>query len=236
VDVIRHFTRMSQWNYGIDLGMYPLGSCTMKYNPRMNEEAARLPGFARAHPYQPEELSQGALQLLWELERYLAEICGMDRVSLQPSAGAHGELTGIMLVRAYLASKGNPRKKILIPDSAHGTNPASSALCGYQVVPVKSGPRGVVEPRAVAEVADEDVAAIMITNPNTLGIFEDHIVETPASSTRKAGRSIATGRTSTPLSAWLVPVTWAWMSSSSTSTRPSRRRTAAADRGRGRWR
>ena len=144
VEVVRHFTRISQWNYGIDLGMYPLGSCTMKYNPRMNEDMARLPGFARAHPYQPEELSQGALQLLWELERYLAEICGMNRVSLQPSAGAHGELTGIMLIRAYLASKGNPRKKILIPDSAHGTNPASSALCGYQVVPVKSGPRGVV--------------------------------------------------------------------------------------------
>ena len=177
VEVVRHFTRISQWNYGIDLGMYPLGSCTMKYNPRMNEDVARLPGFARAHPYQPEELSQGALQLLWELERYLAEICGMDRVSLQPSAGAHGELTGIMLIRAYLASKGNPRKKILIPDSAHGTNPASSALCGYQVVPVKSGPRGVVEPKAVAEATDEDVAAIMITNPNTLGIFEDHIVE-----------------------------------------------------------
>ena len=146
VDVVRHFTRMSQWNYGIDLGMYPLGSCTMKYNPRLNEDMARLPGFARAHPYQPEAVSQGALQLLWELEQYLAEICGMDRVSLQPSAGAHGELTGIMLIRAYHTSKGNPRKKILIPDSAHGTNPASSAVCGYQVVPVKSGPRGVVEP------------------------------------------------------------------------------------------
>ena len=177
VDVVRHFTRMSQWNYAIDLGFYPLGSCTMKYNPRLNEDMARLPGFARAHPYQPEEVSQGALQLLWELEQYLGEICGMDRVSLQPSAGAHGELTGIMLIRAYHESKGNPRKKILIPDSAHGTNPASSAICGYQVVPVKSGSRGVVEPQAVAEVMDEEVAGIMVTNPNTLGIFEDHIVE-----------------------------------------------------------
>jgi len=177
VDVVRHFTRMSQWNYGIDLGFYPLGSCTMKYNPRLNEDMARLPGFARAHPYQPEAVSQGALQLLWELEQYLAEICGMDRVSLQPSAGAHGELTGIMLIRAYHISKGNPRKKILIPDSAHGTNPASSAVCGYQVVSVKSGPRGVVEPQAVAEVMDEEVAGIMVTNPNTLGIFEDHILE-----------------------------------------------------------
>jgi glycine dehydrogenase subunit 2 len=177
VDVVRHFTRMSQWNYGIDLGFYPLGSCTMKYNPRMNEDMARLPGFARAHPYQPEALSQGALQLLWELEQYLAEICGMDRVSLQPSAGAHGELTGIMLIRAYHTSKGNPRKKILIPDSAHGTNPASSAVCGYQVIPVKSGARGVVEPQAVAEVMDDEVAGIMLTNPNTLGIFEDYIVD-----------------------------------------------------------
>jgi len=184
---------MPQWNYGIDLGMYPLGSCTMKYNPRMNEEIARLPGFARAHPYQPEELSQGALQLLWELERALAEICGMDRVSLQPSAGAHGELTGIMLIRAYLASKGNPRRKILIPDSAHGTNPASSALCGYQVVPVKSGPRGVVEPKAVAEVMDEDVAAIMITNPNTLGIFEDHIIEVARIAHEKGGQVYGDG-------------------------------------------
>ncbi|MEK7220638.1 MAG: aminomethyl-transferring glycine dehydrogenase subunit GcvPB, partial [candidate division NC10 bacterium] len=177
VDVVRHFTRMSQWNYGIDLGFYPLGSCTMKYNPRLNEDMARLPGFARAHPYQPEAVSQGALQLLWELEQYLAEICGMDRVSLQPSAGAHGELTGIMLIRAYHVSKGNPRKKILIPDSAHGTNPASSAVCGYQVIPVKSGSRGVVEPQAVAEVMDDEVAGIMLTNPNTLGIFEDHILE-----------------------------------------------------------
>ncbi len=177
VEVVRHFTRMSQWNYGIDLGMYPLGSCTMKYNPRLNEDMARLPGFAHIHPYQPEPLSQGALQLLWELEQYLAEICGMDRVTLQPSAGAHGELTGIMMIRAYHTSKSNPRKKVLIPDSAHGTNPASSAVCGYQVVPVKSGPRGVIEPRTVAEVMDEDVAAIMLTNPNTLGIFEDHIVE-----------------------------------------------------------
>ncbi|MFQ5883117.1 MAG: aminomethyl-transferring glycine dehydrogenase subunit GcvPB [Candidatus Methylomirabilales bacterium] len=177
VDVIRHYTRMSQWNYGVDIGFYPLGSCTMKYNPRVNEDVARLPGFARAHPYQPEDLSQGALQLMWELEQYLAEISGMDRVTLQPAAGAHGELTGMMLIRAYLTSKGNPRKKVIIPDSAHGTNPASSAICGYEVVPVKSGPRGVVEPKVVAEVMDEEVAAIMVTNPNTLGLFEENIVE-----------------------------------------------------------
>ena len=177
VDVMRHFTRISQWNYCVDLGFYPLGSCTMKYNPRINEDMARVPGFAKAHPYQPEELSQGALQLMWELEQYLADVSGLDRVTLQPSAGAHGELTGLMMIRAYHASRGNPRSKVLIPNSAHGTNPATSALCGYRVVPVKEGPRGVVEPKAVAEVMDEEVAAIMVTNPNTLGLFEEHIVE-----------------------------------------------------------
>jgi glycine dehydrogenase subunit 2 len=177
VEVIRHFTRLSQWNFGIDLGMYPLGSCTMKYNPRVNEEAVRLPGFARLHPLTPDELAQGALQLLYEMEQYLAEIAGMDRVTLQPSAGAHGELTGIMLIRAHHVSRGRPRHKILIPDSAHGTNPASCTLCAYEVVPLNSGPQGVVEPKTVAEAMDEDVAGIMITNPNTLGLFEEHIVE-----------------------------------------------------------
>ncbi len=177
VDVIRHFTRISQWNYSVDLGVYPLGSCTMKYNPRLNEDMARLPGFARIHPYQPEELAQGALQLMWELEQYLADVSGMDRVTLQPSAGAHGELTGVMMIRAYHESRGNPRKKVIIPDSAHGTNPATSTICGYSVIPVKEGPRGVVEPKAVAEVMDDEVAAIMITNPNTLGLFEDYITD-----------------------------------------------------------
>ena len=177
VEVVRHYTRMSQWNYGIDLGFYPLGSCTMKYNPRVNEDVARLPGFSKAHPYLPDDLAQGALELLWELERDLAEISGLDRVTLHPSAGAHGELTGVMMIRAYHEAQGNPRQKILIPESAHGTNPASSALCGYQVVPIKSGPRGVVEPQAVAAAMDEQVAALMITNPNTLGLFEEHIAE-----------------------------------------------------------
>jgi glycine dehydrogenase subunit 2 len=175
LDVVRHFTRLSQWNYGIDLGIFPLGSCTMKYNPRVNEEVARLPGFARLHPYEPEELVQGALQVMYELERYLAEISGMDRVTLQPAAGAHGELTGLLMIRAYHASQGNPRRKVILPDSAHGTNPASSALCGYQVVELKSSKEGVMDPQAVAEVMDEDVAALMTTNPNTLGIFEKHI-------------------------------------------------------------
>jgi len=193
VDVVRHYTRISQWNYGIDLGFYPLGSCTMKYNPRVNEDVVRLPGFSKAHPYLPDDLAQGALELMWELERYLAEISGLDRVSLHPSAGAHGELTGVMMIRAYHQSKGNPRRKILIPESAHGTNPASSALCGYQVVPIKSGPQGVVEPRAVAEAMDDQVAAIMITNPNTLGLFEEHIAEIARTVHAKGGQVYCDG-------------------------------------------
>jgi glycine cleavage system P protein (glycine dehydrogenase) subunit 2 len=175
LDVLRHFTRLSQWNYAIDLGIFPLGSCTMKYNPRVNEEAARISGFARLHPYTPEAFVQGALQLLYELEQYLADISGMARVTLQPAAGAHGELTGLLMIRAYHASRGNPRRKVILPDSAHGTNPASSALCGYQVIELKSSKEGVVDPQAVAEAMDEDVAALMTTNPNTLGIFEKHI-------------------------------------------------------------
>ena len=192
-EVVRHYTRISQWNFGIDLGFYPLGSCTMKYNPRVNEDVARLPGFAKAHPYLPDELAQGALQLLWELEQYLAEVSGLDRVSLHPSAGAHGELTGVMMIRAYHQSKGDPRRKILIPESAHGTNPASSALCGYQVVPIKSGPLGVVEPQAVAEAMDDEVAAIMLTNPNTLGLFEEHIAEIAEIVHRKGGQVYCDG-------------------------------------------
>jgi glycine dehydrogenase subunit 2 len=192
-EVVRHYTRISQWNFGIDLGFYPLGSCTMKYNPRVNEDVARLPGFAKAHPYLPDELAQGALQLMWELEQYLAEVSGLDRVSLQPSAGAHGELTGVMMIRAYHQSKGDPRRKILIPESAHGTNPASSALCGYQVVPIKSGPLGVVEPQAVAEAMDDEVAAIMLTNPNTLGLFEAHIAEIAEIVHRKGGQVYCDG-------------------------------------------
>jgi len=177
VEVVRHFTRLSQWNYGVDAGFYPLGSCTMKYNPKVNEEVARLPGFAGAHPYQPEEISQGALTLMHHLESYLCEISGMGRVTLQPSAGAHGELAGMLMIRAYQTDQGNPRKKVLVPDTAHGTNPASSSLCGYQVVQVKSNERGVLFPQNIEEKMDEDVAAIMITNPNTLGLFEENICQ-----------------------------------------------------------
>jgi len=177
VDVIRHFTRLSTWNYHIDLGLYPLGSCTMKYNPRINERMARLDGFLLAHPFMPSELIQGALEVQKSLEKCLAAISGMDAVSLQPAAGAHGELTGILLIRAYHESKGKPRRKILIPDSAHGTNPASVTISGYVVENIPSNAKGTVDLEHLKKVVDEDVAAIMITNPNTLGIFENQISE-----------------------------------------------------------
>jgi glycine dehydrogenase subunit 2 len=175
VEAIRHFTRLSTHNYAIDLGLYPLGSCTMKYNPRVNEQVARIDGLAWAHPYQPESLSQGILEVMGALEKMLLEITGMDAVTLQPAAGAHGEFTGILLVRALLGSRGNPRKKLLIPDSAHGTNPATATMAGYAVQNIKSNDRGMVDIEALARSVDEDVAALMITNPNTLGVFEENI-------------------------------------------------------------
>jgi glycine dehydrogenase subunit 2 len=175
VEAIRHFTRLSTHNYAIDLGLYPLGSCTMKYNPRVNEQVARIEGLAWAHPYQPEALSQGILEVMGALEKMLLEITGMDAVTLQPAAGAHGEFTGILLIRALLGSRGNPRKKLLIPDSAHGTNPATATMAGYAVQNIKSNERGMVDVEALARSVDEDVAALMITNPNTLGVFEENI-------------------------------------------------------------
>jgi glycine dehydrogenase subunit 2 len=177
LDVVRHFTRLSVWNHGIDTGFYPLGSCTMKYNPKSSEALARLPGFAAAHPLAPPEMVQGALELMWQLERDLSEIAGFDATTLSPAAGAQGELAGLMMIRAYHQAKGNPRKKVLIPDTAHGTNPASAALNGYATVPLKSGEDGRLHPETVRAAMDEDVAAIMITNPNTLGVFESHVAE-----------------------------------------------------------
>jgi len=175
VEAIRHFTRLSTHNYAIDLGLYPLGSCTMKYNPRVNEQVARIEGLAWAHPYQPETLAQGILEVMGTLEKMLAEITGMDAVSLQPAAGAHGEFTGILMIRALLESRGNPRKRLLIPDSAHGTNPATATMAGYAVENIKSNDCGMVDLEALARSMDEDVAALMITNPNTLGVFEQNI-------------------------------------------------------------
>ena len=177
VEVVRHYTRLSQLNYGVDGGFYPLGSCTMKYNPKMNEAAARLGGFAFSHPYQPEELSQGSLRLMFELQEMLAEVSGLPHVTLQPAAGAHGEMAGMMMVRACHEARGNARSKVLTPDTAHGTNPATSSLCGYSVVPVKSNERGVIDPAEIERLMDDEVAALMLTNPNTLGLFEENILE-----------------------------------------------------------
>lgn len=174
-EVVRHFTRLSQWNLSAATTLYPLGSCTMKYNPVVNELVARLPGFAHLHPLIPDDLAQGALALFVSLEQALAEISGMDAVSLQPAAGAHGELTGMKLIRAYHQDHGSPRKKVLIPGSAHGTNPASAALCGYDVVEVPTGSAGMLEAATVARHVDAEVAALMVTNPNTVGLFEGEI-------------------------------------------------------------
>jgi glycine dehydrogenase subunit 2 len=177
IEIIRHFTRLSTWNYSIDLGMYPLGSCTMKYNPRVNEAVARVEGLAEAHPYRPDSLAQGILEVIDLLQRCLIEITGMDAITLQPAAGAHGEFTGILLVRAWHESQGNARKKILIPDSAHGTNPATAAICGYQVENLKSNAEGGIDLEALARQVDEETAALMLTNPSTIGVFESQIAK-----------------------------------------------------------
>ncbi|HCT62158.1 MULTISPECIES: aminomethyl-transferring glycine dehydrogenase subunit GcvPB [Acidobacterium] len=175
IEIIRHFTRLSTWNYAIDLGMYPLGSCTMKYNPRVNEFVSRLAGIAEAHPYQPEALSQGALEVMQLLQDCLIEITGMDAITLQPAAGAHGEFTGILLIRAYHESKGNARKHVIVPDSAHGTNPATAAVCGYEVINLKSNPDGGIDVAALEAIVNEETAALMLTNPSTIGVFENQI-------------------------------------------------------------
>jgi len=174
-DVIRHFTRLSKLNVAIDAGLYPLGSCTMKYNPRINEEVARIWGFGMSHPLQPDHQVQGNLELMWHLEQTLKEIFGMPRVTLQPVAGAHGELTGILMIHKALSKAGNARKYILIPDSAHGTNPASAAFAGYEVKELKSNSRGTLDLSQLEQNVNEDCAALMITVPNTLGVFEGQI-------------------------------------------------------------
>ena len=176
-DLVRHYTRLAQRNYGVDTGFYPLGSCSMKYNPRIAETAAALPGFQRLHPHQPDGTIQGALELLWRLERALCEITGMDRATFQPAAGASGELTGLLIMRAFHAKNGDPRRRIVIPDSAHGTNPASVRMAGYEVATVPSDARGLVDLSALEKLVDEDVAGLMITNPNTLGLFEEDILD-----------------------------------------------------------
>ena len=176
-EVVRHFVRLSSLNYHVDKGMYPLGSCTMKYNPKVNESAARLPGFANLHPLQPEGAVQGALQLMAELGGFLCEIAGLAGITLQPAAGAHGELTGVLMIRAYHDAQGRRRQKVLIPDSAHGTNPASVTIAGYQAVQVRSNEQGRIDLDDLRQKVDDEVAALMVTNPNTLGIFEVEIGE-----------------------------------------------------------
>src|SRR3990170_956010 len=178
VDVVRYFTRLSQLNHSVDTGFYPLGSCTMKYNPKINEEAARLAGFAHLHPLQPVETTQGALALMYTLQEWLKEIGGFAGVSLQPAAGAHGELTGVLIIRAYHESRGDTqRTKILIPDSAHGTNPATSAMSGMEVVELRSDGRGNVDLEALRPRCDDTLAGLMLTNPNTLGLFDENVEE-----------------------------------------------------------
>lgn len=177
LEVMRHFTELSQRNFCIEKGFYPLGSCTMKYNPKVNEQVAALEGFTGIHPEAPDNKVQGALELMYKLQQNLAEITGMDEITLQPAAGAHGEFVGMMIVKKYFEKKGEVRKKVIVPDSAHGTNPATARMCGFDIVEIKSNEKGQVSVDALKEVLNEDVAAIMMTNPNTLGIFEENILE-----------------------------------------------------------
>jgi glycine dehydrogenase subunit 2 len=177
-NLVRHYTRLSTWNYGVDSGMYPLGSCTMKYNPKINEAVSRLRGFAALHPLLPDDASQGALEVMFALQEMLGEITGLPAVTLEPAAGAHGELTGMMMIRKRLIHRdGRARSIVLIPDSAHGTNPSSAHFCGYEVRQIRSCERGILSTDGLQEAMTEDVAALMLTNPNTLGFFEEQIVE-----------------------------------------------------------
>ncbi|MFP4662518.1 MAG: aminomethyl-transferring glycine dehydrogenase subunit GcvPB [Halanaerobiales bacterium] len=177
VDVVRHYTLLSQKNYGVDSGIYPLGSCTMKYNPKINEDIARMDMLKDIHPYQDEDMVQGSLEILYQLKEFLAEISGMDEVTLQPASGAHGELTGLMMIKKYFLNKGEERSKVIVPDSAHGTNPASAAMAGFDVVEIESNQEGMIDIEKLKEVLDDKVAALMLTNPNTLGIFEKDIIK-----------------------------------------------------------
>src|SRR5574344_28447 len=176
LELLRHYKELSDMNFCIEKGFYPLGSCTMKYNPKVNEILASLEGF-NIHPHVEDEFAQGSVKLMYKLQETLKYLTGMDAVTLQPSAGAHGELTGMMIVKKYFEVKGEKRTKVIIPDSAHGTNPASAHMCGFDIVPVKSNNRGQVDINALKEVLDDEVAAIMMTNPNTLGLFEENILE-----------------------------------------------------------
>jgi len=178
LDAVRHFTQLSRRNHGVDSGFYPLGSCTMKYNPKVNEQVARFDGFAKIHPYQPESSVQGALELMYNLDVYLSEITGMDKISLQPAAGSHGELAGLMIIKSYHQNRGDhKRNKIVIPDSAHGTNPASSAVAGFDIIEIKTNEQGGIDLDYLKSVMSDEIAGLMLTNPNTLGLFDENILE-----------------------------------------------------------
>ena len=177
LDVVRHYTELSRRNFGVDNGFYPLGSCTMKYNPKLNEDTARLAGFAKIHPYQPESSIQGALELMYTLQQDLAALTGMDQVTLQPAAGAQGEWTGLMMIRAYHESRGETRTKVIVPDTSHGTNPASASVAGLETITIRSNEEGNVDLEALRAAVGPDTAALMLTNPSTLGLFEEQIVE-----------------------------------------------------------
>ncbi len=188
LDVVRHFTQLSQRTFGIDLGFYPLGSCTMKYNPRVNDAMASLPGFSELHPYTPDDLAQGSLAVMYELERSLSSVFGMAAFSLNPSAGAHAELAALLVAKKYFKDRGeSKRTKVIVPDTAHGTNPASAAMCGFKVISIPSDARGRVSVEEIEKVLGDDTAVCMMTNPNTLGLFEDHIAEIAAAVHRVGG-------------------------------------------------
>ncbi len=197
LEVVRHYTRLSSWNFGIDTGMYPLGSCTMKYNPVINECLASLPGFANSHPLLPAEASQGTMRLIYELEKHLAEIVGLKEASMQPAAGAHGELCGMLMIAAYHRENeksGAPRKtKVLMPDTSHGTNPATASMCGFTEIKVPLGPKGYIELEEIEKLMADDVAGLMITNPNTLGLFECNLAEIIALVHERGGLVYADG-------------------------------------------
>jgi glycine dehydrogenase subunit 2 len=208
-DLVRHFTELSQRTFGVDSGFYPLGSCTMKYNPKINEDVAAIPALVGLHPLAEEQDVQGALRLMFELQSMLAEISGMDAVTLQPAAGAHGELTGLKLIRAYHRQHGDNRTRVIVPDSAHGTNPASVTVCGMNVVEIKSHPDGAIDLAALQAAVGPDTAALMLTNPSTLGLFEKNICEVTEIVPRPAAWFIMTAPMPTPLWGWRGQATWA---------------------------
>lgn len=235
IQVLRHYNHLSQMNYGVNSGkIYPLGSCTMKYNPIINEVLAAHPKMLEVHPLQSVESTQGVLKMLYDLKKYFLDITGMDDATLQPAAGAHGEWTGMMLIRAYHKDRGelDKRTEVVIPDSAHGTNPASAHMAGFKTVEIPSGPDGCVDIEALNAAVGPQTAGLMLTNPNTIGVFENQIEEISKVIHDAGGLMYYDGANLNAIMGWCRPGTWASTSSTATSTRPSARPTAAEDPGR----